>query len=177
MSKKVKVVWNDLVNPSVCVVCMQPAEKTYLVTRMIYVGSHSFDVKLPVVMCDQHLAVAEHKSRAEQIAGKIGLILGILLGAAAAGGLLVYWANTQQGNWISNVLLALFIGASFFLIVWMIGLWGVAPRVAGREVKGIRRAMRIKSCTLGKPATLELEFTNELVANLFIQANQANIVD
>lgn len=163
MSKKLTFQGAGVRFPVNCVICEQPAACEYKIERIFTYGNRSITITLPVPMCDTHHAMATRKSAKEQAVGKLGIGLGALAGLASAGGLLAYWASTNQGNLLLNGLMALVVGAGAFLILWVLFTGWIAPMFADPESKAARNAVKI---ALYRPNTQELtlEFFNEQVA-------------
>lgn len=157
--------------PTACVVCQQPSQSDYKISKIFSYGNRTITVTLPVPMCPEHYAMAMHKGPAEQTVGRIGLGLGALFGLAAAIALLVYWSNTGQGSLVTNILLALVLAAGIFLIFWVLFAFWIAPLFAMPDQKAARNAVKIRRYWPSSQQ-LQLEFYNEQIANRVVQANQ-----
>ncbi len=159
--------------PAQCVVCLQPADKTYTIEKTVGYGQKSSLLRIPVPMCAQHAGQAASRSPVELLVSKLALVMGVAVGLLSASGMLYYWASTQQGNLILNLILALFLGAGFGLIVWAILEFYISPRFANPEVKQLREAVKIVQYFPANDV-LELEFSNPQTALAFSNANNEN---
>jgi hypothetical protein len=161
--------------PSACVVCQGPAKDDFKISKIFSYGNRSITVTLPVPMCETHYQLAIKKNAAERGVGTAGLILGGLLGIAAAAALLAFWASSGQGTGILNIFMALFVGAGIFLVVWLLAMFGIAPFFADQDTKAARHSVKI---TRYWPANrrMQLEFYNEQIADRIARVNQDRIV-
>ncbi len=167
----------NLCFPEICLVCKQPAIQHYEISRIISYGSRSaIDIRYNIPLCSQHHALASHKNRAEKIVAQTGLIFGAFVGLAACAGLLFYWNNTSQGYLITNLLLAAVIGLGGFLITWVSLAFFLAPHFADPASKTVRETMKIRRFW---PASqqVQLEFSNETVANWIAQTNSEILIN
>jgi hypothetical protein len=159
-----------------CSLCLEPASQTYTVERTLTYGKRTILLKVPVPMCIQHHQYAMHTGKAEQWVGQAGLVAGVLVGLLTGGGLLAYWAMSQQGNLVMNLLLAAFIAAGFFLIVWLATAFWLAPLFAEPDARAARHAVRIHAYWPNRDV-LHLRFVNDLVADLVARDNGGTIVE
>jgi hypothetical protein len=173
--KVIRIQGRQVKFPPVCVICFQTSKKVFDLERTFTYGRRSILINLAVPMCEEHFNLASTKSKGEKLIARAGLIVGILTGLLAAGGLAVYWFTTNQGSAFLNILIASFIGLGFFLIVWAASAFWLAPVFAATEIKAIRNAVRIKNYW---PASdvLELEFASGETAALFIRENLPFVV-
>lgn len=176
MPKRLTIRGLDILFPPICLVCQQPAEKRYDITRTLSFGSRSMTITIPVPLCAAHHATASTKNRTEQLVGQMGLILGILAGLAVCAALLAYWSVSAQGNLITNLLLAAFIGLGAFLIIWSLLTFFVAPLFASPESKAVRGVLKIRHFW---PATqdVQLEFNSETAAELVAHSNADRLIN
>src|SRR5689334_20251953 len=120
MSKTFDVALSQIKFPSICVVCMSPAAKSYELQKTFTYGRRSYTVKVSVPMCDLHFEAASFKGTAEKLVGTLGTIGGILAGLFAAIILIFRWQGTGEGNIILNLFAGGVFGIGIFLIVWAI---------------------------------------------------------
>ena len=166
---------SELSFPKVCLVCQQPSEKTYNVSRTFSYGNRSVTLTLPMPLCRRHIDLATKKNRKEQLIGQIGLILGIVAGIAMAAGMLAYWSSTQQGSPGVNLVLGALIGVGVWLIVWIGLAFFVAPTFGDPDSKAVRSTMKIFHYWPGSK-DVALEFASEAAANVVGEANQDRLL-
>jgi hypothetical protein len=157
--------------PNACVVCLQPATKEYKVMRTLNYGNRNITVTFPVPMCEKHHELAVKTNAAEKRVGKIGTVLGLVLGVLAVAGLLIYWSTSGTGLNAGNIILALIVGAGFFLILWTLFAGFIAPKYADEDTKTARNAIKIGRFWPAKQE-LELIFYNDQIANAIAQVNK-----
>jgi hypothetical protein len=161
---------SELNYPKVCLVCQQPADKTYKVSRTFSYGNRSITLTLPMPLCPKHFDLATTKNRTERLVGQLGMVLGIVAGIAVAAGLLAYWSSTGQGNLVVNLALGAFMGVAGWLIVWMSLAFFLAPTFGDPDAKAVRTTMKIFHYWPGSK-DIALEFANEAAANAMAEAN------
>ncbi len=176
MPKRLTIRGLDIRFPPTCLVCQQPAEKRYDISRSLYFGGRSMTVTIPVPLCDVHHATASNKSHIEKLVEQLGLILGILAGLVVSAALLIYWFSSKQGNLVTNLLLAAFIGLGAFLIIWSLLTFFVAPLFASPESKAVRGVLKILHFW---PASqdVQLEFSSETAAGLVANNNAERLIN
>jgi hypothetical protein len=121
--------------------------------------------EVDVPLCARHHAIAQRRSRAEKTVTRLGLWLGLALGLVVWLGLVTSWIANNEGSPIPNLLLAFVVGAAFFLILWSVTSYWLAPRFADRESLRVREAVRILRYWPGDEL-MELEIENERAADL-----------
>ncbi len=156
--------------PDACVVCRGSARQQYNFERTITYGRSSILLSLPVPLCQKHYQQVASKTRSQTWCERISLAVGAATGAAVCAGLLWYWAASAQGALISNILLALFVGLSFAVIIWAIGYFWIAGLFKSPEASAVLRHMQIKSFDPFRQV-LELVFANDIAAELTAREN------
>jgi hypothetical protein len=146
----------------------------FTIDKTFSYGRKTVLITIPVPMCKHHFEKASQKSKAEKLCERGGLVGGILIGLISFSGLLMYWASTNQGNSIFNIILGLFVGVSLFLIVWAGAVFWLAPSFALPESKQIRKNVSITKYWLADDV-MELSFENEAAAEQFIANNPHRI--
>ena len=141
--RKVQVYRNGLFFDARCVACGEPSAGEYAVSRVFMSGRQGMPVGVLAPLCARHLALARAKSPAEVWVGRAGLALGIFAWLVTALGLPVYWRGASQPVNVGAVLLAVFLGAGFFLICWVGAMAWAAPRFASAESKAARNAVAL----------------------------------
>ena len=166
----------DIVFPYFCMVCQQPAEKQYTVSKTFFYGKRSITINQTIPLCSQHHAIANTKSSTEIIVERLGVIIGILTGMEVTGGLLWYWTRTEEGNIFINIFLASVVGIGFFLISWTAISLLLSPVFAGADSKLVRESLKIRRYWPGS-GEVQLEFANESCADMVANANFTKLVD
>jgi hypothetical protein len=164
MSRVIKVQGQVSFTP-ICLVCFLPAQKHYTVERTFSYGREAIDAHVDVPLCDTHYAVAVRKSRTEEMVGRAGFWVGIILGAVVGLGLVINWAGSGQGSLIPNIFLGLAVGGSFFVVFWSATLFWLAPRFADQESLRVRETVRILRYWPGDQL-MELEINNDRASDL-----------
>jgi hypothetical protein len=144
---------------------MSPAAKTYQIEKVFTFGKTSYEVGIPVPMCDLHYRFAKEKSPAERLVGWLGLVIGLVVGAVSSGALLVYWSKTEQGNLVLNLFSAGILGCGLFLTVWAATAFWLAPYFAGSDSKQAHNAVRLTHYW-PKDQFIRLDFENEQLAEM-----------
>jgi hypothetical protein len=168
MAKTVSLPYSQLSLPPVCAACGASAEGTFTIERSFAQGKQGTLAQVKIPLCAAHLAQAREKSIGERVAERIGLWGGLLVGVAAAVGLLAYWTVSRQGSLWFNIPLALILGAGFFLIIWLGDLLWLSPRLASRRAKAVRESVRITRFW-PQDDCVELRFENDEVAEVILQ--------
>jgi hypothetical protein len=161
--------------PAVCFVCQQPAGERYDVSRVFYLGNRSVNVTVPMPLCADHFAVASTKSPTEKLLGRIGLVLGAVVGLALAIGLVAYWRSSDEGSLLMHLALGSFMGLGAFLVVWSLQTFVVAPIFASPQSKAARNALKIARYW-HNTGQIELEFANEKVAEMISHSNRDDLL-
>jgi MFS family permease len=168
MPRTLQLPYSQLALPPVCVACGAVSEGTFLLERSFAQGRQGVLASVKIPLCAAHLAQAREKSKGERAAERIGLWGGLLVGVAAACGLLAYWTVSRQGSLWFNIPLALILGAGFFLIIWLGDLLWLAPRLASKRAKAVRESVRITRFW-PQDDCVELCFVNDEVADRIAQ--------
>lgn len=163
MSRTIDIQKARLKFPRVCVVCLAPSAQDFTIQHTARYGRSSMTVMVSVPMCELDYQNAMHKSLAERLVGRAGVLLGLAAWVAASYLLMVHWADTGQENLILNLFSASIFGFGLFLILWALISVGLAPVFADPESKQARNAVRITRYW-PKDQYLRLEFQNESLA-------------
>ena len=171
MAKTIEVQSSQLEFPPTCVVCMSPATKRYEVSQVYSRGTGSATVRINVPMCSSHFEAASVKNIFEKLVGIVGVIVGILAGIAALIILIMRWVPTGNDSIILKLLIGSIVGFGFFIMVWAMFAFWIAPMFATRESKEARNAIRIVQVS-PHAEILRLEFMNEGLAEIVQKENQ-----
>jgi hypothetical protein len=175
MTKRIIFHGTDIHFPSACVVCEQLAVGGYPISRTLSADGEKTTISLSIPLCRDHYNLADRKSVTDRGIGRLGLLGGLLQGIFVAAGLWIYWASTGQGSPGSNLALALGAGLGIFLTIWLFTTYWLAPLFGDREAETAQQAVRIRHFW---PDTqnLQLEFDNDLIAELVAVANRDRVV-
>lgn len=175
MTKRIVFHGTDIHFPSACVVCEQLAVGGYPISRTLSADGEKITISLSIPLCRDHYSQADQKSAPEQGIGRLGLLGALLQGIFVAAGLWIYWASTGQGSLVSNLVLALGAGLGICVTIWLFTTYWLAPLLGDREAEITRQAVRIHHFS-PKTQDLQLEFDNDLIAELVAVANRDRVV-
>jgi len=168
MSKSVDIKLAQFKFPSMCVVCMSPSSKYFVIEQVYTYGRKTYRMKVDVPMCERHYQAASFKSAMEKFVGKIVAIGGgVLAGIVAMIVLILRWVGDD------GLIIKLFIGSIMgfgaFAIAWWVISSFIAPLFATSESKDARNAVKITRHSPFDQVT-RLEFSNEQLAEMLQKA-------
>lgn len=173
MSRRFSILYEQINFLPVCVVCTaQSGDKLFPVEKTFIFGRRAVPITVKVPMCPDHFTLASARSTAQKWVESAGVVLGVLIGLGFAAGLIAYWSASGQEIFIFTIILALFLGAGFFLIVWIATVSWFAPNFSAPATIAVRSAVKLTKFW-PNDEVLELEFNDDRTANNFIRANLA----
>ncbi len=176
MTTTLRLSGTEITFPPLCMVCATSAKHDYPIERTFFIGRRPLLIHLPMPLCEEHYAQASVKNRGERWGEWSGVITGGAIGLVVSGSLLAYWSSSGQGGGVFNWLLAVFVGFSLGLIVYLIAHFWLAPWLAAPETKVVRQSVRLIKYW-PQQDVLELAFINDEIARQVVQANKDKAVE